>query len=338
MAVTLKQIAEMAGVHKSTVDKVIHNRPGVSDEVRLKIRRLLEEQGYSSNPLAKALNYQKNKMSVAVVLTRVDALEELQCGIQSVQPDYDSFNLEIQYHVLDYADEEAQRRCLRELCRSDVSGVVIGPVESPAIAQEVNALEEAGIPTVTLNSDLEGSHRLCFVGCDELKGGRATARLMSLLLARAGQIGILTSTIPAVRERTQGFVRHIQDRFPGILAVDVLNTNEDAETAYQLTCDLLHRQPQLDGLFIACGCVPDICRAVRDCGRAGQLTVVCFERYPAIVELVHQGEVSCTISGSLFGQGQRAMRLLFEYLVYGKPPEQERIYLSNEILLAENID
>ena len=43
MAVTLKQIAEMAGVHKSTVDKVIHNRPGVSDEVRLKIRRLLEE-------------------------------------------------------------------------------------------------------------------------------------------------------------------------------------------------------------------------------------------------------------------------------------------------------
>ena len=77
---------------------------------------------------------------------------------------------------------------------------------------------------------------------------------------------------------------------------------------------------------------------MRDCGRAGQLTVVCFERYPAIVELVHQGEVSCTISGSLFGQGQRAMRLLFEYLVYGKPPEQERIYLSNEILLAENID
>ena len=31
-------------------------------------------------------------------------------------------------------------------------------------------------------------------------------------------------------------------------------------------------------------------------------------------------------------------RLLFEYLVYGKSPEQERIYLSNEILLAENID
>lgn len=34
MSVTLKQIADMAGVHKSTVDKVIHDRPGVSEAKR----------------------------------------------------------------------------------------------------------------------------------------------------------------------------------------------------------------------------------------------------------------------------------------------------------------
>ena len=33
MRVTLKMIAERAGVHISTVDKVIHNRGGVSKEV-----------------------------------------------------------------------------------------------------------------------------------------------------------------------------------------------------------------------------------------------------------------------------------------------------------------
>ena len=56
MGITLKQIADMAGVHKSTVDKVIHNRPGVSDAKRQQIRALLKEYGYESNPLAKALN------------------------------------------------------------------------------------------------------------------------------------------------------------------------------------------------------------------------------------------------------------------------------------------
>ena len=56
MSITLKEIADMAGVHKSTVDKVIHNRPGVSDTKRQQIRQLLNEHGYASNPLAKALN------------------------------------------------------------------------------------------------------------------------------------------------------------------------------------------------------------------------------------------------------------------------------------------
>ena len=73
MGITLKQIADMAGVHKSTVDKVIHNRPGVSDAKRQQIRALLKEYGYESNPLAKALNYQKKKMTIGVALPRVNA-------------------------------------------------------------------------------------------------------------------------------------------------------------------------------------------------------------------------------------------------------------------------
>ena len=41
MGITLKQIAEMAGTTKSTVDKVIHDRPGVSEKKRKEIKKLL---------------------------------------------------------------------------------------------------------------------------------------------------------------------------------------------------------------------------------------------------------------------------------------------------------
>ena len=63
MGITLQQIADLAGTTKSTVDKVIHNRPGVSEKKRQEIKKLLEEYGYEANPLAKALNYQKRKMN-----------------------------------------------------------------------------------------------------------------------------------------------------------------------------------------------------------------------------------------------------------------------------------
>ena len=50
MGVTIKQIAEMAGVHRSTVDKVLHNREGVSDPVRKRVQMIIEECNYQANP------------------------------------------------------------------------------------------------------------------------------------------------------------------------------------------------------------------------------------------------------------------------------------------------
>ena len=87
MSVTLKQIADMAGVHKSTVDKVIHDRPGVSEAKREQIRALLKQYGYESNPLAKALNYQKKKLTVGILLAHTAASAALRRGIERVRQD-----------------------------------------------------------------------------------------------------------------------------------------------------------------------------------------------------------------------------------------------------------
>lgn len=47
MSVTLKQIAELAGVSRGTVDRALHNRGRVSDEVAQRIRQIADELGYS---------------------------------------------------------------------------------------------------------------------------------------------------------------------------------------------------------------------------------------------------------------------------------------------------
>lgn len=55
MAITIKQISEMANVHRSTADKVLHNRPGVSEPVRKRIQKIIDECNYHVNPVGKAL-------------------------------------------------------------------------------------------------------------------------------------------------------------------------------------------------------------------------------------------------------------------------------------------
>lgn len=334
MGITLKDIAEMAGVHKSTVDKVIHNRPGVSDAKRQEIRRLLQEHNYESNPLAKALNYQKKKGTIAVVLPIVDAVPELKRGMELVRQDFNSFNFEINYYETDFSDAAAQARCLHALCQQRVSGIVLDPIEAPEVIRALEALEEAKIPVITVNSDL--APRLCFVGQDMEQAGRTAARLAGLLLGGSGTLGVITShAMRAVVHRQESFQRYLAAMQPGVRIAETRDIRETPEDAYRGAAALLDSQPGLDALYITCGCVPDICRAVRD--RGTNLQILCYERYPAIEKLVKNGEIACTISGGLHSQGRLAMRLLFEYLIYDRVPDEPTVYTKNEILFRENI-
>lgn len=337
MGVTLKQIAELAGVHKSTVDKVIHNRPGVSDAKRQQIKALLDEYGYESNPLAKALNYQKKKLRVAVVLPEVDAMPSLRAGMALVQQDFNSFNVEVVYDILPF-DVGVQAPRLRRLREEGVSGVVILPIETPEVVQALEELRDVHIPVIAVNSDLQGKPYLCFVGQDMVQSGKVAARMAGLLLPQGGALGVISSAnMRAVKQREQSFLQEISVLSANIQVKKLIHIEETAQSAYTSALALLRENPDIRALFITCGCVPDICRAVRDAGKLGELVIISYEQYPEIEALVRNGEIACTISGDLKEQGRLAMRLLFEHLIYDKLPAKTELYTKNEILIRENI-
>ena len=45
MSVTLKDLAEAAGVSRGTVDRVLHDRGAVKPEIALRIKALVKEMG-----------------------------------------------------------------------------------------------------------------------------------------------------------------------------------------------------------------------------------------------------------------------------------------------------
>lgn len=63
---TLKEIAEMAGVSAATVSYVLNNTAPVSPETREKIEKIIKETGYRSNILAKSLR--KNETHLIGIL------------------------------------------------------------------------------------------------------------------------------------------------------------------------------------------------------------------------------------------------------------------------------
>lgn len=55
MAITLRQVAKLAGVSLATASRVINNHPGVRAEVRERVWQVIREHGYQPNQLARSL-------------------------------------------------------------------------------------------------------------------------------------------------------------------------------------------------------------------------------------------------------------------------------------------
>lgn len=58
--IRIKDIAKRSGVSVGTVDRVLHNRPNVSEPARKKVEKALAEMNYQPNMYASALAYNKS--------------------------------------------------------------------------------------------------------------------------------------------------------------------------------------------------------------------------------------------------------------------------------------
>jgi LacI family transcriptional regulator len=338
LSVTIKQIADIAQVHRSTVDKVLHKRPGVSDEVRTKIQKIIDDLGYEVNPIGKALNSQKHKRVITAILLTVDALSDIRSGIEQACRNVEAFNIEVDFNILKYPDIDGQVRVMQECIQKGVDGIIITPLNHPKIWNCADAVAEAGIPLVTVNTDIKGEKRLCYIGQDAAKAGITAGRMMSLFLSHCGKVGIIVGSVRnllSMNCREKGFRNYMHDHEPQIAIVQRVATHEQPRLAYERTKKLLQDHPDVDGLFVTCGNVKEICRAIHDDGREG-MPVVCYERYPQIEELLQQGIVACTISSDLKNQGYEAVKTLCDCYLYGKKPV-DHIYMDIGILLKENM-
>lgn len=79
MRVTIKQIAEQAGVSRGTVDRVLNHRGKVRPEVEDRVRRIARELGYRPNILGRALGMNRNHVKIGVIAQAADTPLSKRC-------------------------------------------------------------------------------------------------------------------------------------------------------------------------------------------------------------------------------------------------------------------
>lgn len=341
MRVTMKEIAERAGVHQATVDKVVHNRVGVSDEVRARVQAIIDELGYKPNPTGRVLQRQGKKYRIYAILVDVDALPYLKNGIEQGLKEWAGFDIEVTHAVTGFQEAKRQSEYIDKAVLDKADGIILSPINADCVRRAIDRAADAGIPVITTDSDIDGSRRTCCVSIDSAKASRIAGRLIGQFLNGQGKIAIISSAIETennnyyVRMREQGFTDFIRREYPEIEIVSCIESFEDPQITYRKTTELLKEQPELRGLYITCGGVAQVGRALIESGRADSIRVLCYEDYPEIVELIRQGVVDWTLGGEKAAQGSLPVKLIMDQLVFGRKPATDRIFTDTRILIKE---
>ncbi len=97
---TIKDIARLSGVGKSTVSRVLNNESGVNERTRERVEAVMQQHGFSPSRSARAMRGQSDKV-VAIIVTRLDSLSE-NLAVQTMLPafyeqGYDPIMMESQF-------------------------------------------------------------------------------------------------------------------------------------------------------------------------------------------------------------------------------------------------
>ncbi|MBQ7955158.1 MAG: LacI family DNA-binding transcriptional regulator [Lachnospiraceae bacterium] len=338
---TIKEIAELAGVSRGTVDRVLNNRGAVNPATEEKIREIAKALDYRPNRAGLVLAAQKKNLKLGVILFSQSNpfFEDVLKGVRNKAEELAEYNCCVLIREVHFNVEE-QLDAINELVEiEEISGLAIAPYNDPRISDKINRLWEKGIPTVTLNTDIENSSRIAYVGSNYTRSGETAAGLMHLLTYGEVNLGVISGSpkILCHTERIAGFENKIKKEYPNIHITGTVVNNDDDFESYDQTLELLRRYPEINALFFAAGGVYGGCRAVMSLHREKKITILAFDKVPTTKELVQEGIIAATICQQPRTQGSKPLDILFAYLTTGVLPEKENHYVSIDIRIKENL-
>jgi len=343
MKVTIKDIAERAGVHRSTVDKVIHEREGVSDEVRSRIQKIIKEMNYKPNPAGRLLQKQGRIYNITAIMVEVDAFPFLQQGIIEGVTAQTGFDIHITWKTGKFSDPLLQAKYVEETIDEAPDAIIITPINSESVYIALQKAIESNIMVVQMNSFLPSLKGSCFVSMDSKRASMIAAHLMGEFLRGTGEVAIISSAIASennnsdVHIRETGFTDYINKLYPDIKIVECVESFEDLEITRKKTIKLLEKYPNLKGIYITCGGAYVVGQILKESGRWNNIKTFSFEDYPEILKLIKDGVIDCSISGNTIRQGSWPIELIMDYLVFDKKPESDSYYTETKIILKESI-
>lgn len=341
MALTIRDIAKLAGVSRGTVDRVLHNRGRVKPELEQRVRAIMSECAYQPSRAARQLSMRKQKIRIGF-LSRIDQNGFWSIVVRSAAEaarELADYGIEVENRFFDYCLPESQLKMINELAARNISALVIVPLDDPGIRARLQELSDAGVAIVELQSEVTDFEPLCYIGSDYYVGGQTAAGLLhNFTGGKPLKIALLNGSpyLSSHRLRRQGFLDELASYGTPHEILETSDITNDPEFAYRQACEMLSGTPDINAVCTVPDNAAAVSKAIRDCGRIGTVTHIGYGMTDATRPCIQDGSLSAIIGHRAEQQGLRPFSVLLDYFTTGEQPKTRRILMLNDIFIKQN--
>ena len=328
MAVTIRDVAQQAGVSPMTVSRVINGSTSVNDQTRTRVEQVITALGYVPNNLARSLSQQTSgTLGVLVPDVANPFFMLILRGIESVARQH-GFRVMLCNTESDLKLEDAY---IQDILAHRIEGLIIAPTSDHS-RRHLRLPQQYNIPIVLVDRHVDGIECDVVVGDNVGGAQRLTEHLLAVGHRRIAMIcGPLD--VSTARDRLQGYRQALE--LAGIAFDDeyVVETAVNVRGGTTAIADILKLTPRPQAIFavnnlVAVGAV----QALRQQGISvpRDMALACFEDielasqlYPFLTVMAQPAETFGTI----------AAQLLIERITGRTSDRPRRVALSPELVV-----
>lgn len=335
---TIKDIAQLAGVSKGTVDRVLHNRGKVSSKALDSINQVLSEIDYQPNLIARNL---KNNKTFHLCVILPDPEKDpfwAPClvGIEQAIKEFKMYSLVIDAFYFDPNSTDSFLAISKKVLTLNPDAVLLAPLFYQETKDVVADFYAQGIQVTVFNTQVESDFIQSFVGQDLYLSGRVAAKLMNAMLD-TGEILIVH-----LDETYQNAV-HMQEKEKGFRAYfdakqnhgfDIRTLMLERVTVEQQLTEILKKKPHIAGIFVTTSKAYQVAKIIKKHHHKG-LRIIGYDLIAANIEYLNDGVIEFLIHQKPKEQVYLAINALVEYFLFEKTIPSHK-FLPIDIINTEN--
>jgi len=253
-------------------------------------------------------------------------------------------------------DSQEQASIVDQLVASGIDGIILSPFDPDVLAGPAERAMAAGIPVVTVISDINsprGTGTYGWLGGVNygvgVVGGTYIAENLCKDIDPCG-VGILTMTSVTVHEqRKAGYVETLA-QYPNIKVVEIADTRSDPNIGLQKAAEMIQKYPELKvlvGTDSVGGAAAS--RAVTEAGKVGEIKIIGMDRNADLLQAIKDGTVTATIASKSFTTEFMALHYVYwlknnfmgtylDWKAAGINPLPTITDTSNMVITQDNVD